>query len=291
MEILNNREIALLFWAAIALGFCLAKSNLRTGLHSVFTAGISKILLKIYAIMLSYIFGMIYLLYESGLWEFNQTKTTLIWTFSVAFISLFRHDEIQKDPEYFKKALRDNLNLVIVIEFIVTFYSFHILIELVFVPISALLGAVYGYAGYHEQYKPVEKLLEKVFFVFGIFMIIYAGHNIVIGLSEFASIETLTDFYTPPVLSILFLPFVYALSVYSAYERAFIRIRSNANQQDILCYAKWRAVFAFHFRVKLMERWSAGAIQHFSINWTQKAVSIKRSKTLKSWQHTRKNPM
>lgn len=256
MDIFNNREIALLIWAGLALGWGLSKMEIRNGLRDVFVAGTAKPLLKIYTVMFSYIFGMIYLLYEIGLWDFEQTKTTLIWTFSAALISLFRHDEIQEDSEYFKKALRDNLNLVIVIEFIVTFYSFPIIAELVLVPISAFLGAVYAYSGFHERYKPVEKLMEKVFFIFGLFMIVYAGHNIILHLSEFATVETLTDFYTPPVLSILFLPFVYALSVYSAYQRAFIRIRSNALAPDVLHYAKWRSILAFNFRVKLMERWS-----------------------------------
>lgn len=256
MELLNNREIATLVWLSIGLCWCLRDQKLRASLKRVIEAAIAKPLLKIYALMFTYIFGMLYVLHEIDLWDFEQTKSTMIWTFSVALVSLFRHKEIQEDPEYFKKSLRDNFNLVVIIEFVVAFYSFHLVAELIIIPVAALLVAVHTYSGFHEKYKPVEKFFDKVFVVLGICILIYAGHNIVIGLAEFATMKTLTDFYTPPVLSFLLLPSVYILSIYSSYQRAFLQIGHNATELKILGYAKWRSINAFHFRTRLMERWA-----------------------------------
>ncbi|MEP5763296.1 MAG: hypothetical protein ABJ308_01815 [Halieaceae bacterium] len=284
MEVFNNREIATLVWLLIALAWCLRHEKIRIGLGNVIRAAFAKPLLKIYALMFSYIITMVYFLYEFGLWGFEQTKSTLVWTFSVALVSLFRHKEIQENPEYFKKSLLDNFNLVIVIEFIVTFYSFHILFELAFIPAVALLAGVHAYSGFDDKYKLVENLLDKFFMALGVFLLIYAGHNIIIGLAGFATMETLTDFYIPPVLSILFLPFVYLISVYSSYERAFIRIGSNAADRKILRYAKWRSIIAFHFRTRLMERWAHSTFFNQLGSYQDVNNTIKRMKKIVAYE-------
>ena len=112
--------------------------------------------------MLIYIAFLIYMLSEVGLWDFDQTKTTIIWTFTAALVTLFRHDQIREDPNYFKKAVRDNINFVAVIEFVVTFYSFPFLVEFILVPVSFFVVAVYEFSKLQEENKIVVDFFDKL---------------------------------------------------------------------------------------------------------------------------------
>ena len=256
MELLNNREISLLFWFIISLGWGLSNKDVRKALHNLLVAAFAKALVKMYGFMLAYILLCVYGLYEIGLWDFGLAKTTLIWIFSAALVTLFRHKQIREDPDYFKNAIKDNISLIVAIEFIVTFYSFHVLVELVFVPVSVIVVGVYTTAKLKEETKIVADFLDKASVPFGFLVLAYAMHNLLAHAGEFFSVSTLTDFLIPIVLSILFLPFVYLVAVYASYERVYEVIKRNTSNPDILKYAKLKSLLAFHLRFKLLERWA-----------------------------------
>lgn len=256
MDLFNNREVSLFIWFCIALAFSLSKETIRKSLRDLIKAAFHKALVRIYLLMLIYIAFLIYMLSEVGLWDFDQTKTTIIWTFTAALVTLFRHDQIREDPNYFKKAVRDNINFVAVIEFVVTFYSFPFLVEFILVPASFFVVAVYEFSKLQEENKIVVDFFDKLSTPFGLLVLTYAGHNFYIYAGEFFVWGTLTDFTTPIILSLLFLPFVYMVAVYSSYERVFGQIEINSSNRDISRYAKWKAIFGFHLRFKLLERWS-----------------------------------
>lgn len=287
MDVFNNREIAILIWAILFLGWCLSQEKIRSSLKTVIKAALSKLLLKVYGAMLLYISTMIYWLHEIDIWELDQTKNTIIWIFSVALISLFRSHTLMEDPHYFRKAVKDNLNLVIVLEFVLTFYTFNLIGELVLVPVSAIIGGMKALTEGKAEYKIVDRFLNSIFITFGVFIIGYTAYNLALGFTEFATKDTLANFYTPPLLSLLYLPFVYALSVYSTYERVFVRIKFKCSEDDILKYAKWKSILAFHCRARLLDRW---ANTTFFSQLTSKEEVRKSIKDIKALVAYEKNP-
>ncbi len=208
--------------------------------------------------MLIYILIMIYVLHEVGLWKvgFSQIKATLLWFFFVGILAVFRADQLSKDPHYFRNEVKDNISLIVVLEFILTFYTFNLIGELILVPLGIFLGGLLAVAEQDEEHLVVAKLINGILIAFGIYVFGFAGYNLVVGFSDFASLETLVDFYTPPLLSLLFLPFVYLLSVYMTYERVFLRIGFDCPDPEILRYAKWKSFLGFHLRARLLDRWA-----------------------------------
>lgn len=287
MDVFNNREIAILIWAILFLGWCLSQDKIRSSLKTVIKAAFSRLLLKVYGAMLLYIFAMIYCLHEMAIWEHGQTKNTVIWIFSVALISLFRSNSIMEDPHYFRTAIKDNLNLIIVLEFILTFYTFNLFGELILVPVGAIFGGMKALTEGKAEHEIVDRFLSRIFIAFGIFIIGNAVYNLAQGFTEFATTETLADFYTPPLLSLLYLPFVYVLSLYSTYERVFIRIKFKCSEDDILKYVKWKSMLAFHFRVRLLDRWANAT---FFPQLTSKGEVRKSIKDIKALVAYEKNP-
>ena len=91
--------------------------------------------------------------------------------------------------------------------------------------------------------------------VFGVILLIHALYRMGAGFPQFATLGTLTDFYVPPLLSILYLPFPYGLSIYMAYERAFIPLNANCSDDKIFAYAKKSALRKFRLNTSAMRRW------------------------------------
>lgn len=255
MSLLNNRELAALIWISLLLGWALTNPEIRKSLINVLQHALTRPLIKIYAVMLAYIMAMLLLLSRIGLWDTNQLKATIVWIFSIALISLFRAKNIHKETDYFKKSVRDNINLIVVLEFIINFYNFSIWIELTLLPALTFLGMLKAFSENKQEYQPVKKLLENFFIAFGSIILIYALYRLLNGFTQFATLNNLADLYTPPLLSILFLPFPYGLSIFLAYERAFVILRRNSADDVLYTYAKRTAMHRFCLKTHALERW------------------------------------
>jgi len=99
-------------------------------------------------------------------------------------------------------------------------------------------------------------LLDGVFVLLAICTLGYVGYNISVSFKEFATTQTLREFYTTPLLSLLFLPYLFVLSVFMAYERAFIKLQRNSDDDAIYQFAKKASIRNFKYRVRQLERWS-----------------------------------
>jgi hypothetical protein len=78
---------------------------------------------------------------------------------------------------------------------------------------------------------------------------------IIDNFSEFLIRGTLDDFLIPPILSFLFLPFIYGLSLYFNYEDVFTGINQAINKPGLIKYAKKQAIIHFHVNIKNLKRW------------------------------------
>lgn len=256
-ETFNNRELAFAAWMALLLAWAMTKSGMRTSLKRVGRAFVNKHIMTIIAVMAAYIVLMVWGLRELGFWDARQLKTTIIWAVSVAFISILDLQSVTEDADYFKKVIKDNLKLIVVLEFLISFYTLGFLAEFLLVmPVSTIIGAAMIYAGTDKKYAPAEKFLTNVMALFGAAFIGYALYRLATDLAAFATRDTLVEFSLPPILSFLFLPFLCALAVFASYEKAFIRIGFTIKEPALLSYAKRQLVLRFRLNTALLKRWA-----------------------------------
>jgi hypothetical protein len=78
----------------------------------------------------------------------------------------------------------------------------------------------------------------------------------VVDFNKFASMSTLENFIIPILLTLTFLPFVYLVAVYVAYENLFIRLQFFIKDPSLLKYTKKRILQVFHFRLVALDEWS-----------------------------------
>jgi len=254
MEFFSNREIAIGAWLLVAILWCLGKEGLRKSFRPVLSCFLNKYILLFTSLLVIYIFLMVYGLYEFGVWEPQNLKNTVLWTLTSAMVTLFRCRDAQDNPYYFSTAIKDNLKLVLFFEFVVTFYSYSLVVELITFPIIFTLALVHAFSQTDEKYASVVRLFDRIFGIYVLFVIGFTITNLASEPSGFFSVETLREFILPPLMSILLLPFMYFVVLFMEYEQVFLRVRHSISD-GIYGYSKLLILLNFRGDRLSLSRW------------------------------------
>lgn len=277
---LNNRELAIAIWFGVFVIWAYSNEKVREAFKSLTKAVTTKLIIIPFVFLIAHTFVSVWLLSIVNLWNSNQVKTTLIWFFSVAAVTYFRLPKIADERNYFKNAIKDNLKVIVLLEFVISFFTFPLPIELIFVPFMFLLGGLMGVAQTDKKYEIVEKLLNKLVELIGWAIILYAVYKLSTELKVFAREETFYDFIVPVLLSFLLLPYVYVLYVYIGYEGVLQRMRCLIKDTELLAYATKKAVMNFHLNVEQLRWWAETLVHEMPSTRSDIDISIDQIKRL-----------
>lgn len=259
MDILNSREWAILIWLLLAIGYFTAlpkRRPIKGSLKSLIKAFLSRHILSVTTLMSIYVALIIYVLFIVGVWDLSQLKTTIIWYFTVATLSLFRLEHYKEAPHRLRDMVIDNLRLVGIIEYLVGIYTFHLAIELILVPVLFVLGSAVALAETKLEYQPAHKFLNGVL---SIIVISILGAVVYLMATDFGKVisrESAYDFVVPLFLSVAYTPFIIFMMVYSTYQNVLIKLRSSIKRRPLELYARLAALLVFNIRISLLERWA-----------------------------------
>ena len=262
MEIFSNREIALFFWLVVVAVFCCANKSTRSNLGELMTAAFPRVLVSFYILLGLYVFGIVFVLSQFGLWDISQLKNTILWTLTVALISVFSVIESQQKLATIKDLVFDNIKALAILEFVVAFYQLSLLLEIILVPIATLLVWLSAMADRKPKAKNSKIVIDLFLVLIGAGMIFHSFSQLFSDFSKFATSENFVNFYTPPLLSLFFVPFAAFMSIYASYERVFGSLMSLIQDPKVRRSAKVRAFLAFHVRTELLDRWRRSLLNH-----------------------------
>lgn len=271
--IFNNREIAIGIWSCIFLAWGLRNVEVRESLKGVFSALLHKAIVLPFILMAIYVGFLVYFLFDVGLWNTSQLKNTILWFLFVAATSFFTINNINEDANYFKESLKSHIKIIVLLEFIVAFYNFSLLAELVIIPIATFLTALLVYAELKEEHQQVAKLLNNILAILGTLAIFYCFYQLTLNFGNFAKLETLMDFIIPVLLSVLLLPFIYFLSRYALYESILIRVNIYTDNKSYRRYAKFLSLVHFKWNHKALNKW----LQYSCMSDFESKDSIRKS--------------
>jgi hypothetical protein len=250
----SNRELAILFWLAALVIWALLRASVRSSLVSLLKMIFWSKLTTYFLAVAAYTIGVAYLLWRVDLWDIGQLKNTALWFFTVGAVSLFDITN-QKKSNYFRAAIIDVLSFTAILQFIVSVYSFHFLIELLLIPSVVLIGGTMIVAQHDSKHQAVAKLLSNLVALAGLFLIGYTLYKIVSDFRGFANSDTLNDFLIPALLSFLFLPLLYILSIIVTHDDVFTGIGRAIKNSKVRKYARWKALIHFHANKTDLNRW------------------------------------
>lgn len=284
---LSTREIATLFWFAITFLACVIYPKTRVPLLDLVRTFFQRQILLVVALLAFYVVLIVWALSSLSLWRFDQLKNTLVWSLAVAFASLFRIPGIAGNPPFFRDWIKDNLKVIVFVEFLLNAYALPLLAELALLPVIALVVAMVAIGEREERYAPTVKLLNAVLALTGVGLFVYAAYVAIVDFQHFASVQTLRDFYTPIFLSLLLLPFIFVMHVYMSYETALVRINLSIPDRRLRPFAKLRAIVAFGPSVALLRKWTRNLAAHRPHDKNAIRQSIKE---VKAGRRREKNP-
>ncbi|PJG60703.1 hypothetical protein [Aeromonas cavernicola] len=259
MDILNNREIAIALWLLAISVYIFSSSKMaevRNAFKGVLATLFVRQIMSVLCLMVAYMAIVICWLSELELWNFEQLKNTVFWCVSVGFMSLFKLEKIKQDKHFFKHSVLDNLKLLAILQFVVGVYTLSLWVEVLLVPVLALLGVMIAIAETDRKHHQVKVFLEYCLSSFGVVLIVYTLYMLMTDFGEFGKEKTAYDFFVPPLLALCYLPFVLFMLVYSTYEQVFVRLRFSIKSRFHRYAAKLYAFILFNVRLSLLERWS-----------------------------------
>lgn len=239
MEQFTNREIAAGIWLVIgviwALGF---KPTLRESATQVFKSLFEcKVSLSLF-FMAAWTAGAVFLLQAVQLWSIALLKDTVLWFLFAGLVTAI--DTVaSRETTNWRRILRDNLSVVVILEVLANTYAFHLAIEfLLVVPFGLAAGIIHGYA--QATGSATEKRLAN--WMLGVLGTVILLSTTIHGIANWQSVldtQLLREILLQPLLLLLFLPCIYLLLLVSAYERLYLQLNlRSTSKRTVLNYAK-----------------------------------------------------
>lgn len=207
-------------------------------------------------VSIGWIIASIVLLAHLDLWRWDNLKTTIVWAFAFAPVAIFEYQKALQGRDFIRRSLIDIAGATVFVQFIVDEYTFPFLAELLIMPLVTFLALMRSMASLKLETRELEKLLNALLSVAGLVYFGSAIFQLVRKFKDFASFSTLREFLAPILLSLAFLPVVYALAVYASYEEKFGRLRVFIEDPALRAYARRKAILAFGLNLQQLGRWS-----------------------------------
>ncbi|MFW5490294.1 MAG: hypothetical protein ACNI3A_18030 [Desulfovibrio sp.] len=252
----NPRELAIISWMGIFLVGALASEKLRTPILNIFKAALNKKSVIVYLLITSYTLSCTYLLSTVDLFTANQTKSVIIWIFTVALRQIVRQKKFQEDLlKEILTLLKTSITYISIISFFINRIPFNFYFEFILgVPFIIFLGLFLAVNESTNNKIPL-KLLNIIFSFLVIFILIRTLVYIHQDNESYSLQSMALDFILPTILTILYIPLLTILTLFFSYEILFIRINFIVKNKRLAKYAKILAPFVFNFNMKLAQRW------------------------------------
>jgi hypothetical protein len=204
----------------------------REGLRGVLRAVVARQIAMVFLLALAYVVGLLVGLHAVDLWTSALAKDSVLWfLFSGPFFAM---SVVASRSGQFSGAglARGAVSATIVVEYVASSYTFPLPVELVLVPSLTVIALLSAVAETRDEFIPARKLFGGLTAVAGFLVFAFSIRMAVADFASFGAADTWRAIALAPVLSLLFVPFVYCLALYSSYETLFLRLKFSTGEDD-----------------------------------------------------------
>lgn len=257
MDFITSREIAMLFWAGLAILCIMLVNNARLSLKGLAKALFHK---KIISILLCFfLYCLIVLTYLDTKLPFAARHywIALLWIFISGYKSVFI--TISKSADFKTGFLLDAILSVIsitaLIEIMVSLRSFHWTVELILLPV--VLIALYISIKHDRNSNPNSIMItcQIILSALGVILITYSVFSLITDSTAFINGSFLLEISLPAILTLFCIPFLYGLFLIVCYETSMTRLPSYLNDIKLMSYARTSSALAFAWDVESLKNW------------------------------------
>ena len=247
----STREIATLIWVALFVVWMLFVPSVRKSVVQLFTTFFNSYILASVSVMGAYTAICCVLLSYLDLWHGGMLKDTLVWFFFTGFFLVSEFIPPKDEGPVFKKVFFDNVKAILLVEFILNTYTMSLTAELIFVPFVTFIVAINAVAKLNDEHKPVEKFTGYMISITGFLIFGYSVWEAINGWGQLDKWDAFRSIVYPPLMSMLFFPLVYLMSVLSAYETSLLGLKLGPEKTKALKrYVWWKSYSRCGLRIK-----------------------------------------
>lgn len=252
---LDNREIAFLIWLALGVSGAIGITLGTPALSNLIRAFFHKPILVILGLTLAYISASVWLISQFGWWQWSNLKTTVIWTIGFAFVALFSLQKIETEKAYFHRTFREAISVTAIVVFIAATYTFSLPVELILSGVLIFLTLISAVSERDKKHKAVHTIATVMLVMLGLLMLVKSAYHIATEFREFATSHTALEFFAPILLTVLFLPFLYAIHAYSVCERVLVVLRHQTKDRELTRYAAFKLIRTLRLDLTAWGQW------------------------------------
>jgi len=213
----NNREIAIGIWLGIVVLILLMSGKIRNSVADLIKSFFHFQLMSIFLSILIYECGIILLLYHFGLWTSELLKDSIFWFCGLASPLVFKVAG-KVNAGFFNELVKKSVKWTILVEFISNLYVFSLPMELVLIPSIIFFSMMKPVADSNSNTRMIARFSKNMLAGIGLFGLLYAIAKTVQHYTEVFSWETAKEIIISLLLTILYLPFLYLLTLKIKYN-------------------------------------------------------------------------
>ena len=193
---------------------------------------------KIILILLSgqfYICLFIYLFYHIGLWSVTILRESIVFLLFTSISLIIKYISHKERVASIKELIEDTVKATVVIEFYLNIYTFSYCVELIvqfFLALFCLMGM------YNKRDSPelrtIYRCSQTMFYGLSFFLVSFSTYMMFSQWRDIFLKENVESLLFPVIVTLVYWPFLYMLSVVSVYEVWFVRIYFASNKEKEL---------------------------------------------------------
>ncbi|CAG34969.1 hypothetical protein [Desulfotalea psychrophila] len=255
MEVFNNRELASALLVSVVLLYCLRQSRVRNAFVQLIKVFFQREIVTPFVIFSLFTVGVVWCLREVAIWDTSQVKNTVVWFLFVGSVQLSNTVNVDSGVQYLKRALKQQFQVIVLIEFLVAFHSYGFITELILVTVSTFIACCSVVASTDPKFQKVKSVFGIALSILGIYLFIDSLSYVSDDVDKFFNISTLRDFLVPMLLSVSIIPYVYCFYCYITYEKAYIKTRIYTDSSELRRYAKFKSFIEFRGNPEIINCW------------------------------------
>lgn len=226
MEV-NNREWALAIWLTLILVTVLLVPTTRRSVGTILRLLASRQILPLLVLMVLYVGGVIATFISLGVWDAKLITPTIVWFLTIALVSFFRVNRAMTERHYFRNLAAETVAAPVFVQFVLDIYPFSLLTEICLQGGFLILGLFIGFSASKPEHHYVHLGSKAIMTILGV---VVAMHSVMEIINQWSTIDFMSEvrkFALPIGMTIAFLPFMYGLTWYAAYQSSVSRMRAT----------------------------------------------------------------
>lgn len=126
-----------------------------------------------------YASGIIYLLKIVSLWNERLLKDSVFWFLFIGLPLFFKFATYENQIGIFKKVFFENFKLILIAEFLINFYTFPLLVELVLIPFLSFITISEIITDQKEKYQSAANFFRNLNALVGLSILTYALYKVI----------------------------------------------------------------------------------------------------------------